>query len=99
MHGRQRSSSPSQKDRLRIAFAAGFAEGALTANRSYQHKLNYYQAYYGENKTRYAGAAAFLTQNDRFVREKIKSESDGWWAEILGDEMNPKIGVIYPVLL
>ena len=38
IHGRPRSPSfqISQKDRLRLAFAAGFAEGAMTTTRSYE---------------------------------------------------------------
>ncbi|CAE7577257.1 plbB [Symbiodinium sp. CCMP2592] len=84
IHGRPRSpgSQISQKDRLRLAFAAGFAEGAMTTKRSYEHKLSYRQAYFKGNYTSYAEAESFLMQNDRFVREKIKSAEDDWWAEI-----------------
>lgn len=84
IHGRTRSPSfqISQKDRLRLAFAAGFAEGAMTAKRSYEHKLSYRQAYFKGNYTSYAVAESFLMQNDRFVREKIKSPVDDWWVEI-----------------
>ncbi|CAE7932557.1 plbB [Symbiodinium sp. KB8] len=84
IHGRTRSPSfqISQKDRLKLAFAAGFAEGAMTAKRSYEHKLSYRQAYFKGNYTSYAVAESFLMQNDRFVREKIKSPVDDWWVEI-----------------
>ena len=64
-----------------MAFAAGFAEGALTAERCYQHKLSYEKAYYRGNETHYAVAARFLTRNDQFVRENLQ-KPDEWWAEM-----------------
>mmetsp|Transcript_33757 Transcript_33757/g.78015 ORF Transcript_33757/g.78015 Transcript_33757/m.78015 type:complete len:554 (-) Transcript_33757:168-1829(-) len=82
VRGRPRSETP--KDKLRLAFAAGFVEGAVTATRTYQHKLSYYNATFkaGDDAT-FEEAAAFLTQNDQFVRASMaRNISDKYWSEM-----------------
>ncbi|CAE8588157.1 unnamed protein product [Polarella glacialis] len=80
IHGlprRAESESDGMSDQ-RMSFAAGFVEGALTVERTWQHRLSYFGATFAEK------AIAFVEANDAYVRERIaaNSELEPFWAEV-----------------
>eukprot|EP00933_Yihiella_yeosuensis_P026398 TRINITY_DN20479_c0_g1_i2.p1 TRINITY_DN20479_c0_g1~~TRINITY_DN20479_c0_g1_i2.p1 ORF type:complete len:582 (+),score=106.34 TRINITY_DN20479_c0_g1_i2:36-1781(+) len=75
-------------DALRMAFAAGFVEGALTAERTWQHRLSYFGATfedsYNPKGILWKRAVDFVEANDAYVSDKIQqfSASDPYWREV-----------------
>eukprot|EP00931_Biecheleriopsis_adriatica_P095125 TRINITY_DN68753_c0_g1_i1.p1 TRINITY_DN68753_c0_g1~~TRINITY_DN68753_c0_g1_i1.p1 ORF type:complete len:557 (-),score=92.09 TRINITY_DN68753_c0_g1_i1:27-1697(-) len=76
------------RERLKMAFAAGFVEGALTAERTYQHMSSYQLAAFNTSSPNHTAAwqeaSAFLLENDQFVRQQIRNSAttDPYWAEL-----------------
>ncbi|CAJ1446477.1 unnamed protein product, partial [Effrenium voratum] len=70
-------------DRLRLAFAAGYVEAALTAERTWQHWQNLFHDSYS-NRTEYQKVKDFVVANDAFARSNINrsAASDEYWAEV-----------------
>lgn len=86
LHVRGISKGKTLDDKLRVAFAAGYVEGAMTSERTWQHWQNFLQyAYQNESSPEYVKAKDFLTANDNFVRDQIQSSlgsSDEYWQEM-----------------
>jgi len=75
-------------EHLRVAYAAGFLEGALTAEPTWQHRSSYYEATFKDatapSGKAYTDASEFLASNDAWVRRQIRRRagSDPYWAEV-----------------
>ncbi|CAE8689578.1 unnamed protein product, partial [Polarella glacialis] len=84
IHGlprRAESESDGMSDQ-RMSFAAGFVEGALTVERTWQHRLSYFGLALLHDLL--DQAVAFVEANDAYVRERIaaNSELEPFWAEV-----------------
>lgn len=74
----------SLNDKLRVAFAVGYVEGAMTSSRTWQHWQNFLKfAYDNDTSPEYLKAKDFLVANDNFVRGELnRSYSDEYWTEM-----------------
>eukprot|EP01062_Namystynia_karyoxenos_P021923 TRINITY_DN18365_c0_g1_i1.p2 TRINITY_DN18365_c0_g1~~TRINITY_DN18365_c0_g1_i1.p2 ORF type:complete len:569 (+),score=213.54 TRINITY_DN18365_c0_g1_i1:81-1709(+) len=66
------------------AFAAGAAEGLLTAPRIWEHYINMYQAHFGDMAAEdVAKVRSFMAEHDKWSREQIKANPDSpFWRQV-----------------
>ena len=69
------------------AFAAGFAESALTWERTSQHRHTFMEATFANDSKSYDAATQFVLANDQWVLEQLKAPPGGdeqseWWNQL-----------------
>jgi hypothetical protein len=64
------------------AFAAGFAEAAITWRRTLDHHRSFMAATFANDTASRDLAVSFITDNDRYVLGKLATETDAWWTQL-----------------